>query len=457
MTTYPTINARPLIAAIVLAAMPAGGPAHAADEARLEQLIEVIEQQQRMIEEQAETLKALKREVQDLRQRHEGSARSVASEPVEVRKHGEKVGAADERAVRMAALSPSIPQTDDNAVRSGEPRISLTLSGQVNRALLAWSDGENADVFNVDNNNSGTRFRLLGAGRVTDDFSIGAAVEVQPQLNSSRAVSQNDPNTGLSTELRRAEVTFDSKTYGKLWLGKGWTASDSTSEVDLSGTVVVAHADVTKMNGGLLFHDKNTDTFGPEIKQVFTDLDGLGRQNRLRYDSPSWYGFHAAASWVSGGAWDVAGRYSRDFGAVKLAGALAYANGAAIGNTKSQVNGSFSLLHRSGLNLSGAAGWAENRASGGASRDDTTFWYLKGGYIARLFDFGTTNLSVDGGQTFNSFANSQTASTVGFAAVQNLEDYGTQIYLGVRWNNLDGASLNYSSVWSTMGGARVKF
>ena len=97
---------------------------------------------------------------------------------------------------------------------------SLTLSGQVNPAFNVVDDGISTDVFIVDNDTSGTRFRL-DADAPLGETSIGATLEIGASPNNSYDVSQLDSQTDADFNVRRAEVTFRDDRYGRLQLGKG--------------------------------------------------------------------------------------------------------------------------------------------------------------------------------------------------------------------------------------------
>jgi hypothetical protein len=91
---------------------------------------------------------------------------------------------------------------------------------------------------------------------------------------------------------------------------------------------------------------------------VFNDFDGLSRRNRVRYDSPAFWGFQLSGSLLSDGG-DVALRYAAKWGEDwKFAAAAAYADPQATSDTvDNQYNGSASILHSSGLNLTVAGGY----------------------------------------------------------------------------------------------------
>jgi len=62
--------------------------------------------------------------------------------------------------------TPGAPQPEPAApISSARDTIKVSLSGQVDRALLYGDDGKSNAVRNVDNIISSTRFRLVGEGR----------------------------------------------------------------------------------------------------------------------------------------------------------------------------------------------------------------------------------------------------------------------------------------------------
>ena len=65
-------------------------------------------------------------------------------------------------------------------------KVKLTVSGQVNRGILYADDGEQTDVFHVDNDNSSTRVRFVGEAKPHDNLTIGANIEVQFESNFDR-------------------------------------------------------------------------------------------------------------------------------------------------------------------------------------------------------------------------------------------------------------------------------
>jgi len=65
---------------------------------------------------------------------------------------------------------------------------------------------------------------------------------------------------------------------------------------------------------------------GPAVTNVFNYFSGLGRDDRIRYDAPSWHGITPSVSAADGGAWDIALRHAGESDNFRVVGALAYAD-----------------------------------------------------------------------------------------------------------------------------------
>ena len=395
----------------------------------------------------ASELDDLKRQVESLLNR----IVELEARQAETAKNAEEARKAAERLPLMA------PQ---RAVTSGKDRIKLTVSGQVNRAVSFVDAGQESQVLNVDNDNSSTRVRWVGTGRLNDDITAGALVEVQFESNSS-AVADVDQDGELGpNNFSERHLTFwlDSERFGRIWAGQGDTASNGTSEVDLSGTAVVAYSGIADSAGGVSFFNSATGAriVGTTIGATWNQFDGLSRRDRVRYDTPKFHGLQASSSFSQGDMWDVALRYSADFEAIdtKVAAAIAYADTAQRFDFE-QVNGSFSALHDSGVNLTVAAGGRDLDARDG--EDDPMSWYVKLGYQRQFFDLGKTALAVDFGAADDVQLVGDEFETWGLAGVQNFDRIATELYLLYRNHDLDRPETPTDDIDVVFAGGRVKF
>ena len=419
------------------------------DAALFQQLQQVMEQQQQQLQRQSEQLKSqsevlesLQQQVNDLKQTT-SEARAEASEAKST---------AQQAVDTVKKAGPAAQAAKDKVVTSGQDRIKLAISGQVNRAVNLADDGDETKAYFVDNDASNTRFRLVGTGKVTDDLTIGSRFEVALTSNESSRVSQDDEDAGDFSDVRWAEVSFDSKRFGKLSLGKGDTASNNSAEVDLSRTDVVQYASVAAIAGGLQFRDNGDNLTGVSVSDAFKDLDGLSREDRLRYDTPSFYGFNLAGSAVSDQRWDASLWWGGQGYGFKAAAAAAVSD-PNLNNVDLLYDGSFSILHEStGLNFTISGGVQDQDG------DDPTNLYAKAGWIAGLFSFGDTAFGADYTRSTNFPTGSDDGYSFGVAAVQEIEDFGTEIYAQYRLYSLDrDGSPSVQDISVGTVGARVKF
>ena len=339
--------------------------------------------------------------------------------------------------------------------------VDFKISGQVNRAILAGDNGNNSDVKFVDNDNSSTRFRFTGSNEFDENWKVGIVWENQMESNSSSDDSLNDDGEGVidigsnddTTDVtfteRKMEFYVEHKKFGKLTLGQGDTASNGTAEVDLSGTDVVNYSAVADMAGGFFFRTGD-DVVVESIADSFSNYDGLSRRDRIRYDTPRFYGFGLSGSYLNGQSWDVALRHSHEwqnFG--KLAGAFGYVPG----NNKRfpwrQFSASISFLHNSGLNLTLSHG---NRDFDVSGRNDGKNYYGKLGY-----KFGKWATSVEYTHSEDVAEEGDEAKAFGAAVVWNTWE-SIQFYGSYRWHDLSRDDVsNIKSLHAVMIGGRVKF
>ncbi|WP_107852627.1 porin family protein [Oceanimonas marisflavi] len=354
-------------------------------------------------------------------------------------------------AAAEARAGRAMPAAKPTAVHSGNEKIRVNVSGHVNRALLAVDDGEETELYHVDNDSSSTRLRVIGEGDVSPELTVGTAIEVQLESNSSFAVSQDDEAPGgdtLSLSDRRLEVYFDHDRLGKLWVGKGWTASEDSSEMDLSGTALAGYSSTADIAGGIKFRDESGNLSSNTVGDSFINLDGLGRRDRLRYDTPTLGGVRLAVSAVEDSAWDAALNYAADYNLGKLAAAVAYSDQE---SNDGQVNGSASFLHTSGVSVTLAAG---ERDSG---EQDPNFVYGKLGYQNQWFSAGNTAMSVDYHVANHADQRSDKATSVGVQMVQSVDDWATELYVGYRNYDLERANEPLDDANALIAGARIKF
>jgi len=238
-------------------------------------------------------------------------------------------------------------------------------------------------------------------------------------------------------------------------------ASDRTAEVDLSGTTVIGHSGVSDLAGGQLFAIKGGGLSGFNVRDVFTNLDGLGRKLRVRYDTPTVAGFMLSGSYGTQvipertdiDSWDAALRYAGAFGAFRVAGAVAYSGKGHERRPYGVYDGSVSVLHvPSGISLTAASGHNDRKDG-----SDRTFIYGKVGLQRDVIPVGATALSADVYNGDGIRIQDSSSFSWGLQLVQNFDYCLSQVYFGYREYDYDDRQADYEPLRAVLTGVRVKF
>jgi hypothetical protein len=382
------------------------------------------------------------------------------------------VSAADLGGNCCADLEERIAELEATTARKGNRKVSLTVSGHVNQAVLFWDDGGESNAYVVGNENDQTNVTLTGDAEITKDLSAGYNITLQVEDNTSDGVAQDNDNGTGSLTVWQSHWYLDSKSLGRLTVGLAPRATDGVPESDLSTASGAGYAGVQDIGGSfLLRRSAGGDLSGVAWGDIADHFNG-DPANVVRYDTPSIAGFVASASWGEDDIWDVALAYTKDSGDIQVAAAIGYTevtdtDGAFADVDQNTLVGSISVLHEpSGLNLTVAAGRREfdQQVTDGDGVDrapsDAKYFYVKAGWIAKLTGLGPTAFYGDYGR-FEDYLTSGTDDDVvgslgglgafdcaaaggacritssevdvfGLGVVQHIEAAEMEVYLGYR-------------------------
>lgn len=386
--------------------------------------------------------------------------------------------------------------TKENAVNDGN-NLKLKIYGHLNRAMLYRHNGRNGHLDHVDNDALSSRFAFLATKEMGANQTIGGLLEFNmtqnPALNSDIKNTHNNP---AAVTLRNAQVFIKNKTYGELYLGRGPMASDSSIEdPDLSGTShVFLGANGLEMLASVSLINKATRQKQPlgggvsttlRVQDIVPSTDGLSRQDRIRYNTPTFYGFSIGASHAyntpttdkGNDLWDVALRWNAKVNDNQYSAVAAYAedhtfpmkgNVINTNTTMKQFSGSAGILFKSGFNIFVAG--AHRHYTFSHSRNGHML-FTKIGYQHKFTQAGMTSFAVDFGDFQNFLIDTTSADSIrfkyrglvkGIALNQNLERVATDIYLAYRHINFKlkghgSGNTKFKPVQAVMMGARIKF
>src|SRR5882757_2466960 len=91
-----------------------------------------------------------------------------------------------------ADLEERVAELEATTARKGNRKMSLTITGQVNRMIMAWDDGKDRGVYyGIDNINSSSRFSFLGEATVSPWLKFGFEIMIEADgTSASTRVSQ---------------------------------------------------------------------------------------------------------------------------------------------------------------------------------------------------------------------------------------------------------------------------
>lgn len=374
--------------------------------------------------------------------------------------------------------------SEKEAVTSGNA-LALKLSGQLNRAVVWHSNGKNSNTVHADLDSSPSRLTITAVGKISEQTKIYAVIEEAFEPNSTDRIDVHDANDSQPFTHRKMEVYIDDAKWGRLFVGQGSTASDGTMEdVDMSGTgVVSAGSSLSFMGAGIQFFDSTTNakaTLNGQrmiIETVFDSGDGLFRRNRIRYDTPDFYGLRLQTSHYYRGRndnWDVAFKYAGMANGIKIGAQGAYLRrlsrtvsvpGGSTPAKYQQFNGSVGVLFTNGISFFLSAlhrDWKSRRTHNGS------IYFAKLGYQQSFIEAGKTAFAIDYGQYKNLIFDTRPqnerdqykGTSYGFMVVQCLDRIATELFVSGRLYELDGPShqaARYKKAKVVLSGMRVKF
>jgi predicted porin len=226
-------------------------------------------------------------------------------------------------------LEDRVAELEATTVRKGNKKVSVTLYGQVNRAILWWDDHvEKGTYAGIDNNYESSRFGLKGSAKIAGDWSGGYRLEVEPTFaNSARLNQFNDDNANDPLgpmNVRHSFIYLNNKQYGEVRLGLTATPiyniTKDTNVTELEDTM---HSD-DRMNQSFFLRakasPKNAEGLSTirwsDISRCFESSNAFvcsTRKEGAAYWSPTWQGFSASWGYFEDSEWGTALRYRGSF------------------------------------------------------------------------------------------------------------------------------------------------
>jgi predicted porin len=360
-----------------------------------------------------------------------------------------------------ADLEERVAELEATTARKGNRVVSLTVYGQINKALLFFDNGEDSDAFIVDNDFSTSRFGFQGTASISPGWTAGYNMEFDlfGDSNSNNvSVGDDEGNEGIDDlRIRKNELWVEGERIGRVTLGQGSAAADGITEIVLGNS----------LNNASVSYGGNIAVVDGDVLGAFADnLDGA-RVDRIRYDTPSIYGFVLSASWGEDDYYDVALRFKKEFNSVRIAAGIAYQKFEDDGDDVDEseiISGSVSVMHiPSGIYGAFAAGQQQFEDDDGA---EPAFLYAQLGIEKRFLPYGATTVYGEYGQ-YDEFADANAiggivgseATRWGFGITQSIDNAAMDIYAQAQFWEFDADNVvdGDNELTLFMVGSRIKF
>jgi predicted porin len=305
-----------------------------------------------------------------------------------------------------ADLEERVAELEATTARKGNRVVSLQVYGQVNKALLIWDDGVDSDAYIVDNDASSSRFGFSGKGQIKPGWTAGFKIEAEVDSAASNTVGQdgfvvkkdkdekdvktNGDDGERKTELnvRRVESWIESEKFGRVSIGLISGAVDDIGLIDLAGTS--SNNQDNFWNNGFAIRLSDGASSGLIWNDIAPSLD-RGREDAIRYDTPSIYGFIVSAAWGEDDYWDVALRFKKEWNSIRVAAGVGYLNdrddNAGSDEEVESVRGSISLMHVP-TGIYGNFAYYDNQSD--INAQDGEFYYFALGIAKNWTGYGNT-------------------------------------------------------------------
>ncbi len=416
-----------------------------------------------------------------------------------------------------ADLEERVAELEATTARKGNRKVSLTVSGQVNRAIVHWDDGGRSNTYlGVDNSNTSTRFGFSGNAKINAEWTAGFNILIDIRDKARSVLITQAREDGTSQErvgnangdhlmrMRAANWWLENNRLGRVTVGR-LTTSGPTGTIDLGGVGVVATAGEGCIGDGLGFRNKvggalsgtSIDTFSMACANPGAREDGV------QWTSPTLHGFSVSASvtealkverLTENGVYSASTgggsigrnvgadlRYAGEFNGVRVAASLGWQH--SNGNDDDSgfnLNADFemwglagSMLHVptglfiQGEYISAEIQYADNTVAGSpllAQTNEADRWHIQAGVKRNFFGIGDTSIYGEYGK-HNDFGRFNTAGVAGsdnlkiwgVGVVQSIDAAAMDLYLGYRNYSASATGLDLQDISVLAAGARIKF
>jgi hypothetical protein len=386
-------------------------------------------------------------------------------------------------AATFADVEDRIAELEATEAKKGNDRVSLEISGSINRMLMAWDDGVKQDVYIVDNTAARSRLEFNGAAKIARGWSAGYFLSLGIDDQAANDVDQLNAHGQNQIEIRHSAWWLRSNKYGTVSVGHTSPATDDIILKDVGG-IMPGAANISTIGGALIVRRADEPEQGTGALITRTTLDDFAagasvdtlRRNVIRYDAPRisgrWGNVDIAAAWGEDDFYDFAIEHSVNYSDWKFRFGAGYLRDTTehgrpdSRRDREEYKGSASLLHLptglfgtvayvrrefNGFDTSDQAVFGENTVGlvtpPGTNRPPIDYLYSAFGLRRAYWSIGDTSIYGEYAEVNDAITGLREADLreitdsklrmVGAAISQDIEAAAMDVYLGFRYYTFD--------------------
>lgn len=304
--------------------------------------------------------------------------------------------AADLNGTCCADLEERIAELEATTARKGNRKVSLSIYGTVNKAILYYDvdDVDFTDTSVIENGASETFFGFTGKAQISKDWAVGYVLEVgQGKTGVDINVAPLDVAIRTTNDVyTHQSYAFAETPIGKLSVGLRSMATDDWTTPSVANTDAATKRLTLQPIGGV------SVTLGP-LPLIFLEVEPFNghKADSVRWDSPVFAGFSASAAWESNSdSWDGQLRYANEIGGFQLLASVGYEddkNNDLLGlfgdlETKTTMVNAGVKHVATGVFVQGS--WARLEIDPADVKTDA--WHVQAGLEQRWFSLGPTTI-----------------------------------------------------------------
>jgi len=341
-------------------------------------------------------------------------------------------------ALGVAAAGQASADGHARTVKNSQDKVSLRISGQINREVHVADDGHSTRVAHTDSNYSSSRFRLHMAGKVNANLKVSALAEIaiDDARNGFNLEAPSGARSGNDLQTRITDLVFTHSQFGRLTMGSGNTAANGVNNTNVHGVSSALPGGMGFLTGpGLKFRRSGDDTqTASGVFNVMGDLDFNSRRARLRYDTPNIMGIVGSISHSTQQSVEYALRYSGKIFDTQVRASAGMAQNTSGLATEEMYGAQISVGHSSGLGATFGCHYQNSGANARVERDPAGC-NVQGHFQRKFNEMGRTSLVVEYSQADDVNSTGDIAKGYGVTVKQDIDAAALDVF--AKYSNYD--------------------